>query len=62
MWLYVRLYTPTKNLLLLLLLVSSTGDLVVQSVLDINEYQKRRIQGINTYMYMYMYQTHVSLM
>ncbi|XP_019862734.1 PREDICTED: kelch domain-containing protein 1-like [Amphimedon queenslandica] len=43
-------------------MISSTGDLVVQSVLDINEYQKRRIQGINTYMYMYMYQTRVSLM
>uniref|UniRef100_A0A1X7TL69 Death domain-containing protein n=1 Tax=Amphimedon queenslandica TaxID=400682 RepID=A0A1X7TL69_AMPQE len=26
-------------------IISSTGDLVVQSVLDINEYQKRRIQG-----------------
>ncbi|XP_019858952.1 PREDICTED: rab9 effector protein with kelch motifs-like [Amphimedon queenslandica] len=28
-------------------IISSTGDLVVQSVLDINEYQKRRIQGIS---------------
>uniref|UniRef100_A0A1X7UZ87 Uncharacterized protein n=1 Tax=Amphimedon queenslandica TaxID=400682 RepID=A0A1X7UZ87_AMPQE len=42
-------------------IISSTSDLVIQSVLDINEYQKRRIQGINTYTCTCTCTKHVSL-